>query len=123
MSDAYGAYLSYEEFVDSLKKPGEAIIASLSPKKADLWHMGTLLAGEAGEALDAIKKHVIYGKELDFENVIEELGDVEFALSGIRSALGIDRDLVLATNHFKLSKRYSNGSYSDEQAKNRADKA
>ena len=113
----------YSAFVESLKKPGEAIIASLSPKKADLWHMGTLLAGEAGEALDAIKKHVIYGKELDFENVIEELGDVEFALAGIRNALGIDRDLVLATNHFKLSKRYLSGSYSDDQAKNRADKA
>ncbi len=113
----------YSKFVDSLKKDGQSIIDSLTPEKADLWHMSTLLAGEAGEAVDAIKKFVIYGKDIDFSNVIEELGDIEFALSGIRTNLGIDRDLVLGSNMFKLQKRYSSGSYSDEQAKARADKA
>lgn len=122
MSEGYNSYLAYEEFVESLKKPGQAIIDSLTPEKADLWHMSTLLCGEAGEASDALKKWIIYGKALDHTNVVEELGDIEFALSGIRSALGINRDLVIAANVEKLSKRYASGRYSDDQAKNRADK-
>lgn len=112
----------YSEFVESLKKPGQAIIDSLTPEKADLWHMATLLSGETGELVDALKKWIIYGKDLDHANVVEELGDIEFALSGIRSALGITRDLVISSNVGKLSKRYASGSYSDDQAKNRADK-
>lgn len=122
MNDSYRSYEDYAAFVESLKKPGQAIIDSLDPKKADLLHMSVLLADECGELVGALKKHCIYGKELDFANVIEELGDIEFALSGIRTSLGIDRDRVLADNVFKLNKRYSSGSYSDEQAKARADK-
>lgn len=122
VSDSYRSYEDYAAFVESLKKPGQAIIDSLDPKKADLLHMSVLLADECGELVGALKKHCIYGKELDFANVIEELGDIEFALSGIRTTLGIDRERVLADNVFKLNKRYSSGSYSDEQAKARADK-
>lgn len=122
MSDSYQSYDDYAAFVELLKKPGQAIIDSLDPKKADLLHMSVLLADECGELVGALKKHCIYGKELDFANVIEELGDIEFALSGIRTILGIDRERVLSDNVFKLNKRYSSGSYSDEQAKARADK-
>lgn len=123
MSDSDLREMDYTKFVESLKKPGQAIIDSLDPKKADLLHLSVLLADECGELVGALKKHCIYGKDLDFKNVIEELGDIEFALSGIRSTLGIDRDLVLADNMFKLNKRYSAGRYSDEQAIERADKA
>lgn len=122
MSDSCRSYEDYAAFVESLKKPGQAIIDSLDPKKADLLHMSVLLADECGELVGALKKHCIYGKELDFANVIEELGDIEFALSGIRTTLGIDRERVLSDNVFKLNKRYSSGVYSDEQAKARADK-
>ena len=123
MSDSYRSYEDYAAFVESLKKPGQAIIDSLDPKKADLLHMSVLLADECGELVGALKKHCIYGKDLDFKNVIEELGDIEFALSGIRTTLGIDRDRVLADNVFKLTKRYSAGRYSDQQAIDRADKS
>ena len=122
MSYSYRSYEDYAAFVESLKKPGQAIMDSLDPKKADLLHMSVLLADECGELVGSLKKHCIYGKELDFKNIIEELGDIEFALSGIRTTLEIDRDRVLADNVFKLNKRYSSGSYSDEQAKARADK-
>lgn len=39
-------------------------------------HMSIGVAGELGELLDAVKKHVIYEKPLDVVNVVEELGDV-----------------------------------------------
>jgi NTP pyrophosphatase (non-canonical NTP hydrolase) len=45
------------------------------PYHQHLIHMGLGLAGEIGELLDAIKKHVVYGKPLDTVNLTEELGD------------------------------------------------
>lgn len=112
----------YSAFVESLKKPGGAIIASLTPEKADIWHMATLLSGETGELVDALKKWIIYGKHVDHANVVEELGDIEFALAGIRSAFGLSRDLVVGANVDKLSRRYASGGYSDAEAIIRADK-
>jgi NTP pyrophosphatase (non-canonical NTP hydrolase) len=80
------------------------------------------LAGEVGELLDALKKFAIYGKPLDQANVIEELGDIEFYLAGVRDELRIDRQTCLAANVAKLSKRYPTGSYTNSQAIERADK-
>ena len=112
----------YSEFVDSLVKPGEQMCEEITPFKAHLNHMAMLLAGECGELVDAIKKHTIYGKDLDYVNVIEELGDIEFALEAIRKAFTIHREEVLAHNVDKLTKRYNEGRYSDQAAKDRADK-
>lgn len=113
---------TYNAFVAALVKPGEALINTLTPQKADLQHMGIGVAGEAGELLDAIKKHTIYGKELDRKNVIEELGDLEFYLQGIRNNLGITREEVLQGNIDKLSERYAKLTYSDAAAIERKDK-
>ena len=114
--------ITHSEMVATLVKPGQDIIDSLTPIKAHLWHMASCIPGEAGELFDAIKKHVIYGKELDRENVIEELGDLEFYLEGLRSALHITRGETLDANIGKLSKRYKGLQYSDQAAKDRADK-
>jgi NTP pyrophosphatase (non-canonical NTP hydrolase) len=107
--------------VNSLAKDGKNIISSLTPQSAHLWHMASALCGEAGELFDAIKKSVIYEKELDIENVIEELGDIEFYLEGLRSSLEVTRLQTLAHNIFKLDRRYGE-EYSDEAAQERADK-
>jgi NTP pyrophosphatase (non-canonical NTP hydrolase) len=112
----------YSEMVKALVKPGEDIIKQLTPKQAHLWHMATLLAGEAGELLDAVKKHVVYGKPLDMENVIEEMGDIEFGMEAMRQIIGMDRESILIANKAKLSKRYFSGKYTNEQAIERADK-
>jgi len=115
-------YPDYEDLVNSLAKPGKEIITDMTPKKAHIQHMAIGISGEAGELTDAIKKWVIYGKPLDVENVIEELGDIEFYLQGLRSGLGISRDQVIDANTTKLNKRYSSGQYSDKQAQDRSDK-
>lgn len=111
----------YSEFVERLAKPGSEILAQLQPSDAYLIHMAMGISGEAGELLDSIKKATIYRKPLDLENIIEELGDIEFFLEGIRGNLGISRDQVIATNVGKLSKRYPSG-YSNQAAITRADK-
>lgn len=115
--------IKHNEMVAALAKPGQAIIDSLSETKAHALHMAVGISGEAGELLDAVKKHVIYNKPLDRENAIEELGDLEFYMEGLRQAFGITREETIAANIAKLGVRYSAGSYSDAQAQARADKA
>lgn len=114
----------FASMVAALVKPGEDIIRQMTPGKANALHMAVGASGEAGELLDAIKRYVIYNKPLDRENVVEELGDLEFFLEGIRAELGISREEALTANKFKLlGKRYASGTYSDAQAIARADKA
>lgn len=112
----------FAAMVAQLSKPGDSIRNELTPKQAHLLHMAVGISGEAGELLDAVKKHAIYQKSLDVTNVVEELGDLEFFMEGLRAALGISRDEVLAKNIYKLSVRYLSGRYSNEQAQQRADK-
>ena len=110
------------ELVAALAKPGADIVAILTAEDAHLLHMAVGIAGEAGELLDAVKKAAIYRKPIDRANVVEELGDLEFYMEGLRQGLGITRQEVLDHNIAKLSKRYSSGSYSDKHAQERADK-
>jgi NTP pyrophosphatase (non-canonical NTP hydrolase) len=113
---------SYTTFVSGLLKPGETILKEMAPSQANLAHLAMGVSGEAGELLDTVKKHVIYQKPLDRENMIEELGDLEFFMQALRTAIGVSRDEVIARNIAKLEKRYPKGSYSNAQAINRADK-
>jgi NTP pyrophosphatase (non-canonical NTP hydrolase) len=112
---------THPNLVAALVKPGEKIVSELTGSDANLLHMVIGISGEAGELLDAIKKAVIYRKELDRVNVIEELGDIEFYLEGLRQELGVSREECLAANVAKLQKRYGD-KYSDSAAQIRADK-
>jgi NTP pyrophosphatase (non-canonical NTP hydrolase) len=114
--------MKHAELVEALVKPPEAIRATLSVGSVDLIHAIMGISGEAGELLDGIKKHVIYNKPLDIENVIEELGDMEFYMEQLRQRLGITREQTIEHNIAKLSKRYASLGYSDAAAQERADK-
>lgn len=114
--------MTHPDLVLRLCKPGAEIHKTLTPNNCHLIHMAMGVVGEAGELLDAIKKHAIYNQPLDVRNVIEELGDIEFYLHGLRHALVITREDTLASNIAKLQVRYQAG-YSDSAAKARADKA
>jgi NTP pyrophosphatase (non-canonical NTP hydrolase) len=114
--------ITHPELVRALCKPGQQIADELTAEGAHLWHMSSCLCGEAGELFDAIKRKVIYQKKLDRANVVEELGDLEFYLEGLRAALGITREETLEGNIAKLSTRYGELKYSDTQAQERADK-
>lgn len=111
----------HSELVSRLKKQGSAIIDTLSSGEVDLWHGATGVVGEAGELIDAVKKHVVYNQQIDIANIIEELGDIEFYLEMIRQNLGITRKETLLHNMEKLNKRYTEG-YTDLAAQERADK-
>ena len=122
LDDAIDIEDDHREMVQVLCKPGDLIVESTTPRDAHLSHMALGVAGEAGELVDAIKKHTIYSKDLDVENVIEELGDLEFYMEGIRMALGILREDCLKANMDKLAVRYRNFQYSDQAAQTREDK-
>lgn len=112
---------SHGLIVRALKKDANILINEITTHDLDLIHMIMGISGEAGELLDAIKKAVIYRKSLDRENVIEELGDIEFYLEGLRQALSITRQETLDHNISKLSERYGKV-YSDKAAHDRIDK-
>jgi len=95
---------------------------TITPQQAELLHAAIGLAGEAGELLDAVRKHVFDGQPLDRDNVIEEMGDLAFFFQAMLHALGVDRVYIEALNQAKLDERFKGG-YSDKAAKERADKA
>jgi len=114
--------MNHADLVKALSKPGHMIKEDMSPMQAELIHMAVGVSGEAGELLDAIKKYTIYQKSLDIDNLIEELGDLEFYMERIRQLLNIHRETTLKENIKKLSKRYSEGRYSNDAAQRRSDK-
>lgn len=114
--------IAHDELVSKLVKPGDEILSEITGRECHVLHMIMGICGEAGELLDALKKSIIYRKPLDLDNVIEELGDIEFYLEGLRQAMLIKRDETLTANINKLSKRYETLKYSNQQAIDRADK-
>lgn len=76
------------------------------------------LNGEAGEAIDIVKKHLFHGHELNKEELIKELGDVAWYLAEAAYALDIDLETILKLNIEKLKKRYPEG-FSKENSINR----
>lgn len=108
--------------VKALVKLPEEILAALTPTMVDLLHAALGIATEGGEILDAVKAHVIYGKPIDAENILEELGDIEFFLQQFRTNRGLTREQALHHNVKKLAKRYKGSQYSDQAAIVREDK-
>ena len=52
------------------------------------------LNGEAGEAIDILKKHLFQGHELDTEHMAKELGDVAWYLAVSANAIGYDLETI-----------------------------
>ena len=97
----------------------DAIGARLqSVQNQRLLHAGIGLATEAGEFLDALKKHVFYGKELDTVNLREEMGDVFWYCAIIADELNVDFAEVMERNIAKLKARYGE-KFTEERANTR----
>jgi NTP pyrophosphatase (non-canonical NTP hydrolase) len=104
----------YDRFVQQLFKPDNL--------KDSFSHAVLGVAGEAGELVDAVKKHVVYGKPLDLENLKEEIGDIRFYLEALCNILDLSDQEILQANANKLALRYKSLTYSGEAAIARADK-
>ena len=85
---------------------------TLNPElgKRDVLINGVMgLCGEAGEAIDIVKKHLAQGHTLDRDALIKELGDVAWYLAETAYALGVPLEEVLTRNIEKLKARYPEG--------------
>lgn len=67
------------------------------------------LNGEAGEAIDILKKHLFQGHSLDREHLAKELGDVAWYLAVTADAIGYELETVMQMNLDKLRARYPDG--------------
>lgn len=79
---------------------------TLSTQEDVLGHMIIGLVTESGELMDAYKKHKFYGRELDVQNIKEEIGDVMWYLVQLCDEVGYSLDAAKVDNIAKLSKRY-----------------
>lgn len=95
------------------------LINDLGDFKANLAHMAMGVAGEAGETVDICKKHIAYGKPLDVDHLIEELGDALFYMNGIVRMIGSSWDRVMNVNVAKLEARYPDAKFNADHAINR----
>ena len=112
----------YQEMVIRLAKPGQDILKNLTPETCELLHAAIGISSDGGEFLDAVKAHVIYGKPLDRENIIEELGDLEWFMQLARNCIRVTREEIIQANVNKLAKRYPDKVYSDKDGLARKDK-
>lgn len=72
-----------------------------------LLHAAMGLCTEAGEFMDAIKKVIYYGKELDLVNLFEELGDSFWYAAIALDEIDLPMEECFARNIAKLKKRYA----------------
>jgi NTP pyrophosphatase (non-canonical NTP hydrolase) len=79
------------------------------------------LAGETGETVDIFKKHIYQGKDLDINDVIEEIGDILWYIANLCNVNKITMKECMESNVEKLRKRYPNG-FSIKDALERVDK-
>ena len=87
-------------------------MTTLNPtlSKKDVLINGVMgLCGEAGEAIDIVKKHLHQGHELDREALKKELGDIAWYLAETAWALEIPLEEILTENLAKLKARYPEG--------------
>lgn len=73
------------------------------------------LCTEVGEAQDALKKALIYGRKLDEVNLIEEAGDILWYLALFADALGYKFSVVPEMNIAKCRKRFGD-TFTQEKA-------
>lgn len=71
------------------------------------------LAGEAGEVVELVKKHLGHGHGLDVDEVRKELGDVLWYVATLADHLGLNMGAVAEANIKKLRARYPNGFSAD----------
>lgn len=110
-----GEAIDYEAFVTNL-------FNNMNNAADALHHAGTGISSEAGEVIDITKGVKYYGKALNLDHLIEELGDVRFYYQAMLNMLNLTDEQIQAANIRKLSKRYPDGIFTNKHAQQRLDK-
>jgi NTP pyrophosphatase (non-canonical NTP hydrolase) len=78
-------------------------------KTIDLLHASLGMSTEANEVLDMVKKHLLYGKELDLKELSKEIGDTMWYMALALSSPDLNFSDIMEDNIQKLYDRYPNG--------------
>ena len=76
--------IHYPDIVRQLAKDGREILDSCTPERMHLLHMAVGISGEVAELFEAMNK-----ADKDFENILEECGDIEFYFEGYHQGVGL----------------------------------
>jgi NTP pyrophosphatase (non-canonical NTP hydrolase) len=106
--------MNYKEYQELASKT----FAESGDETLNLLHCAIGASTEAGELLDAFKKHIYYKKELDVVNIGEEIADMQWYLFNLCRLLNLDMEQLLEANIAKLKARYGD-KFSTERAINR----
>ena len=90
----------------------EAAARTLNPalsKEHQLLDAAAGLAEEAGEVLGHVRKHVMQGRALDRDALVEELGDALWCLAITARSIGVSLSEVAGANEAKLRARHPDG--------------
>ena len=105
---------------DAYQKAAARTLSPDQPLRDSLANFALGLTGEAGEAVDGIKKHLYHGHDLDLEHLKNELGDVLWYIAGIASVTGLTLEEIAEGNIAKLRSRYPDG-FNHEDSRKRVD--
>jgi NTP pyrophosphatase (non-canonical NTP hydrolase) len=82
-----------------------------------LMHACIGIGTEAGEVQDLFKKKVMYGKEIQTSDFVDEISDLLWYMGVACNALGITLEEVMKKNYAKLTTRYGLSlTFSEERA-------
>lgn len=107
-----------QEALRSENKDFQALINRVDVRSIRLLHGAMGLDTESGEIMDSMKRHIIYGSDLNVMNIREELGDIMWYVALICDELGLTIEQICEDNIAKLRKRYPD-KFTRELAENR----
>lgn len=93
--------MNEKEYLEKCKR-------TLSAREDLLEHMIIGIGTESGELLDAYKKHKFYKRELNIQNIKEEIGDLCWYLYQLCEEVEYTMEDARRDNIEKLAKRYPN---------------
>ncbi len=112
-----------KEYVKLATKTESCDWPKIKERTSNVFQLRTLhsamgICTEAGELMDALKKFIFYGKDLDVVNVKEELGDLNWYIALMCDNLNISLEDIWETNIEKLAARYPD-KFTEKDALNR----
>lgn len=85
----------------------------------DMLHAALGIGGEGGEIVDVTKKAYFYGRKIDAEDMLLELGDLAWYMNLMLAYFGYTWEEMFEANIKKLAKRYPEGFFDPERAINK----
>jgi NTP pyrophosphatase (non-canonical NTP hydrolase) len=96
----------YTENVTRLEPNYGAIHPKTTSSEMRLLHAAMGMSTETNEVLDALKKSMFHGKQMDHLDMLEELGDILWYMTVMMDELGFTMDQVIDRNICKLKVRH-----------------